>query len=324
MFLILDGNNVAWAGYYPLERAMQPDSNERRRRVAMLGLGAGILGTIARAGEPPGAETKTKLTRVAVCFDEGRPLRRRKLYPDYQMGRERDLKFVTNEPTILHAIAEFSEVAARTLPIEILRGENTEADDLIAGLVQANPKVRKRIVSTDRDFLQLIDARTDVYAPVKKLVINEASFEQAAKPSGPGPPIPRARYLDYRVLVGDPSDTLPGVPGIGTVSAAKLLAHAPLDTYLAHPEAVTKALGRRGAVERVFADGTARRIIERNRELMDLRKPAPSWSMLDKLTTRGTWDRLAFEAWLEDQRFSAIDAPALRAQLEAIAAAQGH
>jgi 5'-3' exonuclease len=323
MFLILDGNNLAWAGYYPLERAMKPEDDERRHRVAMLGLGAGILGTISRAAEPPGSQTQTKVTRVAICFDEGRPLRRRQMYSEYQMGRERDPKFIANEPTILRAIAEFSEMAACCLPVEILRWENTEADDLIAGLVQANPKMQKRIVSTDRDFMQLIGPKTSIYAPVKKLIIDESNFDECARPSGcKGRMFPRERYLDYRALTGDPSDTLPGVPGVGTLSAVALLVKAPLDSYFGKPMAVRTALGRKsGAAEGAFHDGTAQAIVERNRELMDLRIPAPSWSMLDKVTTRGTWDKTAFEKWFADQRFSAVEQASLFARLETLAAA---
>ena len=182
MFLLLDGNNLAWAGYYALERAMKPDSAERRHRVAVLGLASMALGAIARAGEPPTGLPPTTaaqpslfapeagqqvISRVAICFDKGRPLRRREIFPAYQTGREGDPKFIENEPTILAAIDEFTQMCASILPFEVLRGENTEADDLIAGLVQHNPKIDKRIVSTDRDFLQLIGPRTTVYAPVK-------------------------------------------------------------------------------------------------------------------------------------------------------------
>jgi DNA polymerase-1 len=321
MFLILDGNNLAWAGYYPLERVMKPDSEERKLRVAMLGLASGVLGTIARSGEPPGGDSAVPATRVAIVFDEGRPLRRRKIYPPYQTGRERDPKFIANEPTILAAIQEFIDDAARVLPVEVLRGKNTEADDVIAGLVQEYPKVPKRIVSTDRDFLQLIGPKTTIYAPVKKLVIDETNFSEAVTPKGAATSLTRANYLDYRALIGDPSDNLPGVTGVGALSAVKLLEHASLDSLLRNPARVRPALGRKSdAIERGFADGTAREVVERNRTLMDLRLPAPCWDELDALTLRGTWDRPAFETWFNEQRFSSVDTPALFARLESLAA----
>jgi DNA polymerase I len=322
VLLLLDGNNLAWAGFYALERAMKPDSEERRERVALLGLASGVLGAVARDGEPPGERPRTPVTRVAVCFDRGRPLRRRETFPPYQTGREGDDKFVANEPTVLRAVARFCEVAERALPFEVLHGENTEADDLIAGLVQRTPGP-KRIVSTDRDFLQLVGPETSVYAPVKKLVIDDANFEDAAMPrtsSGDLVAFPRERFLDFRVLTGDTSDNVPGVPGVGALSAAKLLAAGALDDYLRDPALVRPALGRRSdAVERAFADGTAAAVVERNRALMDLRRPAPCWDRLDELTTHGRWDRPAFERWYEEQKITAVDPTLLFPRLESLA-----
>jgi 5'-3' exonuclease len=203
----------------------------------------------------------------------------------------------------------------------VLRAPNTEADDLIAGTVHANARVHRRIVSTDRDFLQLIGPKISVYAPVKKLVIDDANFAECVTPKDAAGHLSPAVYLDYRALIGDPSDTLPGVPGVGSLSAVKLLVSAPLDSYDGEPAAVRAALGRKSeAVERAFADGSAAEIIARNRTLMDLRLPAPCWDELDALTTRGAWDRSRFEAWLEEQRFSGVDQPALLARLESLAA----
>ena len=325
MFLVLDGNNLAWAGYYALERAMKPEDDDRRRRVAPLGLASMALGAIARSGEPPGATPTAHPRRVAICFDEGRPIRRRAIYPAYQAARDADPKFTSNEPFIKHAIAEFRAAAAATLPVELLSSPNTEADDLVAGLVHAAEGAPARIVSTDRDFLQLVGPSTSIYAPVKKLVIDEANFFDVAAPkTASGEPVtfPIERFLDYRTLTGDPSDNLPGVPGIGPMSAARLLAQKPLDEHLADPAGLRDALGRRSdAVERAFADGTAAQIVGRNRALMDLRLPAPCWADLEAHTARGRWDRDAFAAWFEDQRIVAVDRALLFQRLDALAEA---
>ena len=350
MILLLDGNNLAWAGYYGLERAMKPDSPERKHRVALLGLASMLLGAIARAGEPPTGNVapstdrtgvalrrqtrernRPKLTRVAIAFDEGRPLRRRELFPAYQTGREGDPKFIENEPTILAAIDEFCAMCKSMLPFDVLRGTNTEADDLIAGVVHHNPKADKRIVSTDRDFLQLLGPKTTVYSPVKKVVIDESNFEQEAMPktsSGAIASFPRERFLDYRALIGDPSDNLPGVPGIGSLTAAKLLAAHPLDDYFKPAAApsvkrpgglVREVSGRKSAaVEKAFAEGTALEVVNRNRTLMDLRLPAPCWDNLPGHTTTGTYDPKALEAWLEEQKLTTVDRTQLTARIESM------
>ena len=322
MLLIIDGNNLAWAGYYALERVMKPEDDERRHRVAMLGLAGMVLGAIARGGEPPGA-APSAVSHVALCFDEGRPLRRRQIYPPYQTGRERDPKFMRFEPTILGAIAEFGEMAVSSLPVDVVRGVNTEADDLIAALVDANPRLHKRIVSSDRDFLQLIGASTSVYSPIKKVVIDESNFFEQVTPRGAGTMFPPERFLDYRALVGDTSDDVPGVPGMGPLSAVKLLARAPIEAYYGEPAAVRAALGRKSlALEAAFADGTARAIVERNRVLMDLRLRAPCWDELQTLVQRGTWDPIRFRAWWEEQRISSVEEAVLFATVEALSAAR--
>lgn len=351
MILLLDGNNLAWAGYYGLERAMKPDSPERKHRVALLGLASMLLGAIARAGEPPTgtwssqpltaqaslfaerapSTSTTNLTRVAIAFDEGRPLRRRELFPAYQTGREGDPKFIENEPTILAAIDEFCAMCKSMLPFDVLRGTNTEADDLIAAVVHHNPKANKRIVSTDRDFLQLLGPKTTVYSPVKKVVIDESNFEQEAMPktsSGAIASFPRERFLDYRALIGDPSDNLPGVPGIGSLTAAKLLAAHPLDDYfkpaaapsVKRPGGLVREVSARksAAVEKAFADGTALEVVTRNRTLMDLRLPAPCWDNLPGHTTSGTYDPNALEAWLEEQKLNTVDRAQLTARIESM------
>lgn len=324
MFLILDGNNIAWAGYYALERAMKPESPERRARVALLGLAGMALGAIARGGTPPG-EQPEPLTRVAICFDEGRPLRRRAIYPPYQTARDADPKFTGNEPTILGAIAEFTEVVARALPFEVLRLKNTEADDLVAALVARSAEMAARICSGDRDFYQLISPTTTIYSPIKKVVIDETNFFEHAAPKtsdGARVEFPRERFLDYRTVVGDPSDTLTGVRGAGALSAARLLARAPLDDYLGNPRAVRAALGRKSeAMERAFADGTAEAIVRRNRTLMDLRVPSPPWQELDAATTRGSWDRRGADEWLREEKITAVDPSMLTTQLERLARA---
>ncbi len=301
---------------------MKPEDDERRRRVATPGLASMALGVIARSGEPPGSRPTAHPARVAVCFDEGRPLRRQAIYPGYQATRFVDAKFTSNEPHVLFAIAAFREAAAM-LPVDVLSCPDTEADDIVAGLALGAGGTPVCIVSTDRDFLQLVGPTLSIYAPVKKLVIDASNFFDVAAPKTPsGEPVmfPMERFLDYRVLIGDPSDNIPGVPGFGAMSAARVLAAAPLDAYIADPSRLREALGRRSdAVERAFADGTAAMIIERNRSLLSLRAGAPCWDELPQLTRRGTWDAAGFSAWLDDARITSVDRTALMHRLESLA-----
>ena len=330
VLLVADGNNLAWAGFHALRKAMGAETAEELTRAALLGLTQSVLGFAARRGEPPlpgrpeGApETAsgTFVSRLAVAFDEGRPLRRRSVFPGYQMGREATPAFTENEPFVLAAIDQFIELAAM-LPVEVARGTNTEADDLIACLVLAT-EMPARIASTDRDFLQLVDGRTSIFSPVKRVVIDVANFDEAVAPrrsDGSAVRFPRERYLQYRVASGDASDNLPGIPGVGALTAAQLIAAADLDAYFEQPMLVTRALGRRNVkLEGALREPATRAVVARNLELMDLRLAAARYDSLDGFVQCGSWDEAGFRAWVKDQRIAALDLEAVCRVLDGIA-----
>lgn len=323
VLLVVDGNNVAWAGFHALRRAMGAETPEENVRAALLGLTQSVLGFAIRNGEPPtpgrpaptaqggfAFDSDGRTSRLVVCFDEGRPLRRREIYPPYQTGREGNPSFTENELFVLKGIEHFIE-AAGALPIEVVRGINTEADDLIAAVVAQAPETRVRIASTDRDFLQLIDGRVSVFSPVKRIVIDESNFTEVTAPrSSDDVPIafPRERYLDYRAASGDASDDLPGIPGVGALTAARLLAHAELDAYLRSPALAAEALGRRNArLEASLQGKDAHDAVARNRALMDLRLAAARYPDLSSYTRRGAWNEAIFRGWVTGQRIAALD-----------------
>jgi DNA polymerase I len=333
VFLIIDGNNVAWAGFHSLKRAMEAETPEQFVRAGLLGLTQSVVGFLVRGGEPPAGQAHPEsakrrapvtVTRLAVAFDEGRPLRRRSIFPAYQTGRESTPSFVENEKYVLEAIAQFIEMA-KCLPIEIVRGKNTEADDLVAALLEQSDGDSVRICSTDRDFLQLVDERLSIYSPVKRQVIDLSNFTEATAPkdtSGALIPFPRERYLDYRVASGDSSDDLPGIPGVGATTAARLVGQAPLEAYLEDVHLVTKVLGRRSVkIEGAFRSGEAKDIIERNRLLMDLRLAAKNYPSLEGLLSKGEWDEGGFRAWVKDQRIAGLDIGAAVPALAVLAGA---
>lgn len=330
MKILADGNNMAWAGFHALRRAMEAETPEAMARAALLGLTQSVIGLAVRGGEPPipgrtqeAAATLAgnPVTGLAVAFDEGRALRRRAVFPNYQMGREANPAFMDNEPFVLEGIAGFSE-AARNLPISVARGVNTEADDLIAFLA-LDEEAPVRISSTDRDFLQLVDERVTIYSPVKRIVIDAEGFEDAACPrtsDGTIIAFPRERYLEYRVASGDTSDDLPGIPGVGSVTAARLLAHAALNDYLDNPALASRVLGRKNAkLEAALAGDEAAIVVARNRLLMDLRLAASRYENLDGIVTTGSWNEAEFRAWATDQRIAGLDLEAAVRTMELVA-----
>lgn len=328
MLLLADGNNLAWAGYHALGRAMGADTPERKTRATLLGLAQTLFGLVVRGGEAPDSRSGAdrlradRISALIVAFDQGRPLRRRSIYPGYQTGREGQTSFADNEPYITEAIETFIEASA-FMPVTVLRGENTEADDLIAAYALQSTPQHARIASTDRDFLQLVDERVSIYSPVKKTVIQNEDFDTAVLPKAKDGTIyrfPRERFVDFRALCGDTSDDLPGIDGIGEVTAARLLAHAPLDEYLADPSLAGQALQRGAArVEAKLRDPDAQEIVTRNRELMDLRLGASYFPDLSGYRSEGTWDRTRFRDWVEEHRIARVDTETVIAAFDLLA-----
>jgi len=332
MLVIADGNNLSWAAFHSLGKAMGAETPEEKTRATLLGLSQSIIGPIARGGAPFEAGLQLSfgddpkfppVTGIAVVFDHGRPLRRRSIYPPYQTGREGQPAFIDNEPYVLAAIDQFTESALRCMPITILRGENTEADDLAAALTLQTPGP-VRIASSDRDFLQLLDERVSIFSFIKKLVIDHGNFDDEVMPhpkDGPPMVFPRERFLDYRAMSGDSSDDLPGIPGVGSLTAARLLGVRPLDDYLADPSRIEPALGRANRkVEVAFRDGTAAAVIARNRQLMDLRAAAQRYADLGLYRRDGAWDEPAFRAWLDELRAARLDVDGAVATIAGVAA----
>jgi len=92
-----------------------------------------------------------------------------------------------------------------------------EADDVIYWLCKHSlPNDEKVIVSADQDLLQLIDENTSVYSPIKDIIIDSNNFELHTKVS-------IDQFIDYKSLMGDKSDNIPGVPGCGPKTARKYI-----------------------------------------------------------------------------------------------------
>jgi DNA polymerase I len=151
---------------------------------------------------------------LAVVFDAPGKNFRDEIYPEYKASRVKTPPELLEQFPRMHAV-----VKALNLPLLCVPG--VEADDVIGTLARAASSAGKEvvIVSSDKDLLQLVDARVRVFDPVKSEEKAWWGPEQVRARFGVGP----EHVCDALALIGDSADNIPGVTLIGEVKAAKLL-----------------------------------------------------------------------------------------------------
>jgi DNA polymerase-1 len=167
-----------------------------------------------------------KPTRCVVVFDgKGGSRRRKDLYPEYKANRanktafNRYQEFASLEDEQDSMKRQFGRLIQylNCLPITTLSIDNVEADDImayIANEIYTKDENRATIVSTDRDFLQLVNNRISVWSPIKKKMYTPSVMQEEF---GFSP----KNYLLYRSFIGDKSDNIPGLKGVGPKSLIK-------------------------------------------------------------------------------------------------------
>ncbi len=151
------------------------------------------------------------VSHAAVVFDSGSKSFRNEIYPAYKANRP---------PCPLDLIPQFSIIrqAAESLDLAILEKVGFEADDLIATLAKRSYQddFEVLIISSDKDLMQLINDKIHMYDAMKNKIIGAKEVEEKFMVSP-------NRVLDVLSLMGDASDNIPGVRGIGPKTAAELI-----------------------------------------------------------------------------------------------------
>ena len=223
--LLIDGHSLAFRAFY----ALSPDSfktPDGQHTNAVHGFISMLLNIL-------GAE---KPTHLAVAFDLSRSSFRTEEYPEYKGTRG-------ETPPEFNGQTELLREALTAMNIKTITRENYEADDILASLAdQSGEKgFNVFVVSGDRDTFQLISDSTTILYPVKG-VLNLARMDDAAVLEKYG--IHAKQYPDLAALVGETSDNLPGIPGVGPKTAAKWLqAHGDLAGVLEAAESISGKVG---------------------------------------------------------------------------------
>ena len=232
-FYLIDGSGYIFRAYY----ALPPLS--RKSDGLPTGAVSGFCSMLFKLLEDSRADDSIhKPTHFAVIFDSARKNFRNDIYTEYKANR-------AEAPDDLAPQFEYirKSVKAFNLPsIELL---NYEADDLIATYAKQITKAGAKVtvISSDKDLMQLVSNKIRLYDPMKSKVIGEKEVIEkfGVKPS---------QVIDVQSLAGDPSDNIPGVPGIGVKTAAELInKYKNLDTLLKKASEITQNKRRETLLE---------------------------------------------------------------------------
>jgi 5'-3' exonuclease len=202
MILILDANNMAYRAFYKFRLSFQ--GMDTSVEYGMLRMIYALM-------------KKHNPTSVVACFDGGTPPFRRALVPTYKANRTHKHKSDSVDYTALYR--HIDNMCYGVLPthgVATMRRTGCEADDIIACVSRA-VYGDALIVTSDDDMFQCISDNVHLHSPVKKYTFTNEMFLDVV---GMTP----QQYLISKVLMGDPSDGIPGVAGIGVVTSEKMVA----------------------------------------------------------------------------------------------------
>ena len=260
--LLIDGLNLFFRNF-----AMLNMVNPQGIHVGGLGGFLRSLGALIRQIQP---------TSVYVVFDgAGSTTNRKNLLPEYKS--ERNTSRITNWDTF-DSLEEEHEAKVdqivrlmqylKQLPVKIVMEPKTEADDIISHLAQTVDKKyngKAFIVSSDKDFLQLITENVLVYRPIEKKVYTEDTVKQKFD-------IPSKNFLIYKTLLGDASDKIAGVKGLGPKKITKLFPE--LQTQLLTLDNIFEISAEKYKDNTIYSRiVVSESDLRRNYEVMDLQSP---------------------------------------------------
>jgi DNA polymerase I len=212
---LLDGHSLAYRAYFALPPTLATTTGQVTN--AVYGFTSMLIKLLG--------EERPDL--VAVAFDAGPPTIRLELDADYKAGRP-------ETPGEFRSQLGLIEEVLDTLRIPVLRIEGHEADDAIGTLAvqAAEAGLEAVIVTADRDFFQLVRPGIRVMFN-RKGISDIVDYDEAAVIDRYG--IRPDQYLDFVALKGDTSDNIPGVPGVGDKTAAKLVnTYGSVEELVAH------------------------------------------------------------------------------------------
>ena len=247
--ILVDGNNLLFRSYYATAYSGNLMKNSKGFPTNGLFGFVNMLNRIIHEDNPE---------YLLVAFDMGKTFRHEK-YADYKGGRE-------ETPADLKRQFPVAKEILNAMNIKYLEVPQYEADDIIgtyARMIDENSDYEGLIVSSDKDLLQLITDRVSVKLLKSKdyVMMNLESFQDVYG-------VEPARMVDLKGLMGDASDNIPGVKGIGEKTAIKLLReYHDLDNLYRHIEEI------KGSVKNKLLEGVKSAF--ESREIATINKEVP-------------------------------------------------
>jgi DNA polymerase I len=199
---LIDGYSLLYRAFYALPQSIATTSGLPTN--ALYGFTAMVLKLLDSEEE----------VGIGVVWDGGMPAFRLEVFPEYKANR-------TAMPEELRVQLDHLDEILEAMNIPAIRAEGFEADDTLATLSRRVPEgIELLIVTGDQDAMQLVDGRVKVLRTTRGVSETKAyGREEVIEDYGVTP----EQIPDYKALVGDPSDNIPGVRGIGPKGAASLL-----------------------------------------------------------------------------------------------------
>ncbi|MFN0092455.1 MAG: DNA polymerase I [Acidimicrobiales bacterium] len=282
-FMLIDGNSLTYRAFFALPADMATASGQVTN--AVFGFTSMLINLI-RDHSPDG---------IAVAFDRPEPTYRHTAVPTYKAGR-------AEAPDILRQQMGLVRQVVEALEIPILELPGWEADDIIATLAaRARAAGHEALVVTgDRDAYQLVEDPLVKVLYNRRGVSDYALYDEAGIRERTG--VHPSQYVQYAALRGDASDNLPGVPGVGEKTAAKLInTYGGLDGVFAHaaeqtPKLAANLLAHEAQARSNVEVMTLNRELELPVELSELHMGRPDMEgvrrLFDFLEFRTLLDRL--------------------------------
>ncbi len=291
---LLDGHSLAYRAFYALPADLATSSGQVTN--AVFGFTSMLIKLLG--DEHPDA--------IAVAWDLKGPTFRKERFPDYKAQRDAPPDLFAGQLPLINEVLAALEIPQLSAP-------GYEADDVIATLATraAAEGWRVLVVTGDRDAFQLVDDHIAVLYTRRGISDTVAATTDWIRDRyGVGP----EQYRDYAALRGDTSDNLPGVPGVGEKTAAKLIAgYGSLEGVYQHLDEQTPKLRENLETHRDQAF--------LNRELMDLVRDLP---VTDAAGEPVVIDGLVLQEWDRDAVRRVFDGLAFRTLWDRLVEVGGH